>query len=153
MAAFLIAVHVLAATIWVGGMFFAYLALRPAAANLSLAERLPLWSRALGRFFLWVWLAVISLIVTGYALVFGFFGGMGAVGTHIHVMHGLGWLMFLAFGHLFFVPWKRLRAALAAGSVDEGARHLNQIRWIVAFNVTLGLIVVAVAAGGRYGFA
>lgn len=151
MIAFLVAVHVLAAVIWVGGMFFAYMALRPATAGLSLAERVPLWSRALGRFFLWVWLAVIALLVTGYALIFGFFGGMGAVGTHIHVMHGLGWVMFLAFGHLFFGPWKRLRAALAAGSVDEAARHLNQIRWIVALNLTLGLIVVAVASGGRYG--
>lgn len=152
MAPYLIAVHVLAAVIWVGGMFFAYLALRPATAALSLAERIPLWSRALGRFFLWVWLAVIALPVTGYALVFGSPGGMGAAGTHIHVMQGLGWVMFLAFGHLFFGPWKRLRAALAAGSLEEAARHLNQIRWIVAFNLTLGLIVVAVAAGGRYWF-
>lgn len=153
MAAFLIAVHVLAAVIWVGGMFFAYLALRPATAGLSLAERVPLWSRALGRFFLWVWLAVIALIVTGYMLIFGVFGGMGAAGVHVHVMQALGWVMFLVFGHLFFVPWRRLRTALAAGSVDEAARHLNQIRWIVALNLTLGLIVVTVAAGGRYGVA
>lgn len=150
MSAFLIALHTLAAVIWVGGMFFAYLVLRPASARMSLAERLPLWSRALGRFFLWVWLAVIALVVTGYALVFGYLGGMGAVGVHIHLMQGLGWLMFLAFGHLFFVPWQRLRAALAAGSLDQAARHLNQIRWIVAANLALGLVVVAVATGGRY---
>ena len=151
MAAFLIAVHALAAVVWVGGMFFAYQVLRPAAAGRALAERLPLWSRVFGRFFLWVWLSVIALLVTGYGMIFGVYGGMAAAGTHIHIMHGLGWLMFLAFGHLFFVPWKRLRTALGAGSLDEAARHLNQIRWIVAVNLALGLIVVVVASGGRFG--
>ena len=41
-----IALHLLAAVIWVGGMFFAYMALRPAAASLLEPPlRLPLWSQ------------------------------------------------------------------------------------------------------------
>lgn len=148
----LIALHVLAAVIWVGGMFFAYVVLRPAMPLLSLADRLPLWSRVFGRFFLCVWLAIITLLVTGYWLVFGVYGGFGSLPAYIHVMHVLGWLMFLMFGHLFFAPWRRLRASLEAGTLDEASRYLNKIRLFVAANLAIGLFVVAIAAGGRYGF-
>ena len=47
-----ISLHALAAMVWVGGMFFAYMALRPVAAKiLEPAVRLALWSRTLTRFF------------------------------------------------------------------------------------------------------
>jgi len=147
----LIALHVLAAVIWVGGMFFAYVVLRPSVSSISLAERLPLWSRVFGRFFLFVWISIITLIVTGYWMIFGIYGGFSNLPPHIHVMHALGWLMFLMFGHLFFAPWKRLRSSLEAGTLDEASRYLNKIRIFVAANLLLGLFVVAIAAGGRYG--
>lgn len=147
----LIALHVLAAVIWVGGMFFAYVVVRPAVTSLSLAERLPLWSRVFGRFFLFVWLSIVTLIVTGYWMIFGLYGGFESLPTHIHIMHGLGWLMFLMFGHLFFAPWRRLRRALEAGTLDEASRYLNMIRLFVAANLVIGLFVIAIAAGGRYG--
>lgn len=147
----LVALHVLAAVVWVGGMFFAYVVLRPAVTSLSLAERLPLWSRVFGRFFLFAWIAVFTLLITGYAMIFGYLGGFSAVPPYIHVMHALGWLMFLMFGHLFFAPWRRLRAALEAGTLDDASRYLNKIRLFVLANLILGLFVVAIAAGGRYG--
>lgn len=147
----LVALHVLAAVVWVGGMFFAYVVLRPAVTALSLAERLPLWSRVFGRFFLFAWIAVFTLLITGYAMIFGYLGGFSAVPPYIHVMHALGWLMFLMFGHLFFAPWRRLRAALEAGTLDDASRYLNKIRLFVLANLILGLFVVAIAAGGRYG--
>ena len=46
-----ISLHGISAVIWVGGMFFAYMALRPVAASLlAPPERLNLWSKTLGRF-------------------------------------------------------------------------------------------------------
>ena len=54
--------HILGVVIWVGGMFFAYVALRPAAVQtLSPAQRLPLWAATFDRFFPWVWLCVLAL--------------------------------------------------------------------------------------------
>lgn len=147
----LMALHALAAVVWVGGMAFAYFALRPAAQGMSLAERLALWSRVFGRFFLWVWIAIAVLVTSGYWLVFGALGGMANLGLHVHLMQGLGWLMFLLFGHVFFGPWRRMRAAMAAESLEEAGRYLNQIRRLIAVNLALGLAVVAIAAGGRYG--
>ena len=72
----LIALHLLAAVVWVGGMFFAYMALRPVAATLlEPPQRLPLWTQTFMRFFPWVWLAILLLTATGYTIVFAVFGG------------------------------------------------------------------------------
>jgi len=151
MTALLIALHTLAAVIWIGGMFFAYVVLRPSIGGIEPApERPRLWRRVFARFFPWVSASVLVLIVTGYALVFGQFGGMASVGLHIHVMQGLGWIMFLLYGHLYFASWSRFRRAVDAGDMPAAAPALAGIRRIVAINLALGLIVAAVGASGRY---
>jgi uncharacterized membrane protein len=131
-------------------MFFAYMALRPASGPLEPSQRLALWARVLGRFFPWVWLAVIVLLATGYWMIFVIFGGFAGSRMYIHLMQGLGIIMMLLFLHLFFAPYRRLQTAVAAQDWPVAAKQLNQIRIIVATNLLLGLIVVIVAAGGRY---
>jgi len=145
----LLALHVLAAVVWVGGMFFAYLVLRPAAGLLEPAQRLPLWGRVFGRFLPWVWAAVAALLVSGYAMVH-FLGGFRGVGVHVDVMQATGILMMLLFFHLYFAPWRRFRAALGRGALAEAAKSLDQIRIIVLVNLVLGLITVVVGATGRW---
>ena len=142
--------HTLSAVVWVGGMFFAHQVLRPAAAALEPGPRLALWSRVLGRFFAWVIAAIVLLLVTGYAMVFGVYAGFGGIGLHIHLMQGIGILMMLLFFHLYFAPWRRFRAAVAREDWAEGGRQLGQIRTIVTINLVLGLVVVAIATSGRY---
>lgn len=149
MAALSLLLHNLAATLWVGGMFFAYVILRPSLAETVPAERLALWQRVFTRFFPWVLAAIGVLLATGYWLLFGVFGGFGGAGLHVHVMHLTGWLMFLLFFHLYFVPWRRYQRAMAAGNLGDGARWLGQIRLIVLANLVLGLVTVAVGASGR----
>jgi len=95
-------------------------------------------------------ITVIILPLTGYGLIFTWFGGMGHVGTYIHVMAGLGLVMIALFVYLFFVPYPRLRRAVAAGEWPEGAAHLASIRRIVTTNLILGLITSAVAVAGRF---
>src|SRR4029078_12758895 len=73
----LIALHALAAVIWVGGMFFAYMVLRPASGPLDPASRLALWHRVFSRFFPWVWASIAVLLVSGYWMLFVHFGGFG----------------------------------------------------------------------------
>ena len=142
--------HILSAVIWVGGMFFALLILRPASASLDPAARLALWERVFGGFFPWVFAAIVLLLASGYAMVFGVFAGFHGIGLHVHIMQATGILMMLAFFHLYFAPWRRFRAALARDDRAEAARQLNQIRWIVTLNLILGLITVAVGSSGRY---
>lgn len=146
-----IALHLLAALVWVGGMFFAYMALRPAAAKiLEPPARLQLWVQVFKLFFLWVWPSVIILLITGYWMLFAVFGGFGNAGMHIHIMHGAGILMVLIYFHVFFAPYRKLRHAVVVQDYAEGGKQLARIRRLIALNLSIGLLVVLVASGGRY---
>ena len=142
--------HVLAVVIWVGGMFFAYMVLRPVAGQqLEGPVRLRLWEDVLGRFFFWVWIAIAVILVTGFYLIFGVFGGMGDVHPSVHTMLLLGLVMMAIFAHVVFAPYRRMRQAIAADDQAEGLRRLGQIRILVGINTLIGLVTVAVGAGGR----
>jgi uncharacterized membrane protein len=143
-------VHILAAVVWVGGMFFAHQVLRPAAAALDPALRLPLWSRVFDRFFAWVIAAIVLLLASGYAMVFGLYGGFRALPFYINLMQAFGIVMMLLFFHLYFAPWRRFRAAVARQDWAEGGRQLGQIRTIVTINLILGLVVIAIGGSGFY---
>ena len=149
-AAIAVILHALSAVVWVGGMFFAHQALRPAAVVLEPGPRLLLWARVLGRFFAWVIGAVLLLLVSGFAMVFDVFGGFGGLGLYIQLMMGIGIVMMLLFFHLYFAPWRRFQAAVGRQDWAEGGRQLGQIRSIVTLNLILGLIVVGIGASGRY---
>jgi len=131
----LLALHLLSAVFWVGGMAFAYWVLRPAAGALDPPVRLPLWRRVLEKFLPWVGLAIVVLLGSGYAMLAKYFGGFAAAPLYLH---------------LFFAPWKRFRTALDSGALPDAAKALNQIRILVAINLALGIIVVIVGGTGRY---
>ena len=143
-------VHAFAAVIWVGGMFFAYMVLRPATGSLDPHVRLDLWRQVFVQFFPWVWASIVALLVSGYGMIFFGLGGFAGAGVHVHVMQATGLLMMALFLHLFFAPWRRLRRALDAGDDQAAGVQLDQIRRIVAINLVLGLITIAIGASGRY---
>lgn len=145
----LLALHLLAAVFWVGGMAFAYFVLRPAAGSLEPVVRLTLWRQVFGRFLPWVGAAIVVLLGSGYAMLAMYFGGFAHVPAYINAMQGLGLLMMLLYLHLVFAPWRRMRAALDQNALPEAARYLNQIRQIVAINLALGIAVIVVGGTGR----
>lgn len=142
--------HALAAVVWVGGMFFAYMVLRPSVGSIEPSARLDLWRQVLGRFFPWVWASIVALLASGYGVTFFGLGGFAGAGAHVHIMQATGLLMMALFLHLYFAPWRRLQRALAQNDQATAARQLTQIRRIVATNLILGLITVAIGASGRY---
>jgi len=143
--------HLLASIIWIGGMFFAYMALRPVAATLlEPPQRLPLWSQVFARFFPWVWIAIIVLPVTGLWMVYSVYGGFSQTGLYVHLMAGIGTLMILLYLHMFFSPYRRLNQALTTNQLPEAGKRLAQIRLIIAINLTLGLLVTVIASAGRF---
>ena len=145
-----ITLHILSSIVWVGGMFFAYMILKPASDNLSTTERLTLWQGSFDRFFRWVWIAVVLLLATGYWMIFSFYGGMKGAGTHIHIMQLTGIIMMLTYMHVYFAPYKKLKKALKKNDEAQAEKSLNQIRMLVALNLVLGIITVAIGTGGRY---
>lgn len=144
-----LALHLLAAIVWVGGMFFAHQAVRPAALKLEPPLRLPLWRDIFARFFPWVWGAIILLAASGYWMVFNVHGGFAMAGRHIHVMQGLGLVMIGIFLYVYFVPYRRLKTSVETRDFASGAGHLARIRRLVGVNLVLGLLTAVVAGGGR----
>ena len=145
-----ITLHVLSAVLWVGGMFFAYVCLRPVAASLlETPARLTLWLQTFQRFFAWVWGAVALLPITGIGIIY-YLGGMAAVGKHVHIMILLGVIMIAIFMHVYFAHYFKLQKAVATQNWPAGGEQLNKIRRLVGVNLALGLLTIVVAVAGPW---
>jgi uncharacterized membrane protein len=133
--------HVISDVVWVGGMFVAYLAVRPAAVEaLEPPQRLKLWAGIFTRFFRWVWVAVILILGTGFSMM----GRMPSVPGYVIAMAAIGVLMSAIFMHVYFAPFGRLKRAVHDEDWKAGGAALGQIRILVGVNLALGLINVAV---------
>ncbi|PZW50797.1 putative membrane protein [Humitalea rosea] len=143
--------HILGVLAWVGGMVFAMLVLRPALAVLAGPDRLALLAQTHRRFFLIVWHAMPITLLSGYALLFGWYGGFAGAGVHVHIMHLTGLIMSCVFVYVALVPWRAMRTALAVPDLAAAAAANDRIRKLVTLNMGLGLLTVIVAAWGRFG--
>lgn len=145
MSALALALHVLAAIVWVGGMFFAFLAVRPALAELDTKHRARVWAAIFRRFFPWVWACIVVLLVSGFYLVFVTFDGFATAPPFVHTMLGLGIVMMALFAYVFFVPYHQLKTAVQTGSEPLAIHAMVRIRLLIAINLALGILVVLVA--------
>ncbi|MFK7893263.1 MAG: CopD family protein [Granulosicoccus sp.] len=143
--------HGLAATVWVGGMFFAYLVLRPSLAALETDARFLLWVAIFSRFFFWVWISVLLLLLSGYWLVFRSFGGFSTSPLYVHIMHLAGLFMFSLFAFLFVRPWSALKQCVQEKQWMSAGHALNVIRRIVLINLITGLVLISIVYAGRHG--
>ncbi len=143
----LYALHTLAALIWVGGMFFAWMILRPAAVSkLQAPERLTLWLEVFHRFFVWVWIAVMILPVSGMGMLHLRFAGFEAAPRYVQVMMGLYLVMLALFLRVQVLQLPQLRRAIDDQDWPAGGEALGRIRRLVGSNLLVGLALVAIAA-------
>jgi uncharacterized membrane protein len=141
--------HLLAAIIWVGGMFFAHFALRPAVNQLlEPPERLPLMLKVLDGFFPWVWVAVGLILSSGFWMMFVVF--TAAPPSSQWIMAVIGCLMAIIFSYIYAVPYRRLGTALAVHELADAAAAMALIRRLIGINLVLGLLVTVVAVAGKY---
>ena len=140
--------HVLSVVVWVGGMFFAYMALRPLAASvLEPPQRLTLWAGVFDKFFPWVWASVVLILLSGLYMLM-LLGGLAAP-HYALAMFVLGVVMMLIFGHVFFAPYKKLKRTVAEQDWKAGGAALGLIRRLIGINLSIGLVTIAVALLGR----
>lgn len=139
--------HLAAVVVWVGGMFFAYVCLRPAAVEvLEPPLRLSLWKRVFDRFFVAVWISVVLIPASGIAML----ANLGwALPHHVLTMIGLGTVMIAIYVEVALLRFAALKRAVAAKDWPAGGVALGQIRQRVGINLLLGALVVAVAVLGR----
>ncbi|MEZ5730459.1 MAG: CopD family protein [Burkholderiaceae bacterium] len=132
--------HVLAACVWIGGMFFAHYCLRPAVADLQPQQRAPLMLSTLGRFFAAVIAAIGVLWITGLAMLVPV--GMSNAPVGWHLMLAIGTVMTLVFA---WIRWRLYPRALNAAGVADlpaAASLLAGIRRLVVLNLALGVIAI-----------
>ena len=136
--------HISAAIVWLGGVSFMLFALRPAAMDLPPPQRLPLMALVLKRFFRLVWVCIGLLLATGLVMLLSV--GMKQAPVGWHLMLGIGLLMFAVFGHLYFGPYRRLRAAVEAADWPLAGQKLGQIAKLAQLNLVLGALAIAAVA-------
>lgn len=138
--------HLIGVVVWVGGMAFAYLCLRPAAVELPPALRLGLWARVFGNFFPLVWGAIVLLIFSGVAMLLEV--GFKQAPLAWHLMFVTGLVMSGVFASLWFGPWHAMKQAVRVEDWARAAVALNLIRQRVGFNLALGTVTIAIASLG-----
>lgn len=141
-----LALHVLAAAVWVGGMFFAYVCLRPTLAEQEPAARLTVWVGVFKRFFPWVSMSIAVLFVTGLTMIY-LMGGFGSVGVYVHIMFAVAILMTVIFKFILVAPFRHLVKAVEEQDFKVAAYALGTIRKLVLINLILGFGVIIVAEG------
>ena len=141
-------IHLLAVLAWVGGMFFAYVVLRPAAVDvLQPPERLRLWDNVFHRFFNWVWGAIGAILATGLYMIYQY-GGMAHVPRYIHVMLLLGLVMMGIYIYVFFGCYVQFNLHVTKERWKEAGAMLGKIRKLVGLNLMLGLLTIGVEVIG-----
>ncbi|MCW5634962.1 MAG: CopD family protein [Rubrivivax sp.] len=144
--------HVLSVVLWVGGMAFVQLFLRPALPVLPPPDRLRLMHDVLRRFFAGVGWAVVIVLATGFGMAAG---GLSAVGAAVGVAAGwpLDWTLMAVLGltmagifvFIRYVLFARLERALAGGDMPGAAEALTHVRGWVRVNLGLGVAIIVVA--------
>ncbi len=134
--------HVAAAIVWLGGMFFLLWALRPVAvASLEPPVRVPLMAAVLRRFFMAVWVSIAVLLATGLAMLMAV--GMKNAPIGQHIMLTIGLVMFALFGHIYFGPFRRLNQAAAAQNWPAAGKQMGKMHPLVVVNFVLGWLAIA----------
>lgn len=140
--------HLAGVVLWVGGMFFAWMCLRPVAAStLEPPARLKLWAGVFARFFPWVWAAVLAIVLSGLVTLLSI--GFKQSPPYWHVMLLLGLVMAGIFVYVVLAPYAQLQRAVAAQNWPAGGQALGRIRRLVGINLVLGFATIAVATLGK----
>jgi uncharacterized membrane protein len=144
-----LALHLLAAVLWIGGMAFAVLALRPALATLAPPQRLGVMAAVLARFLPAVGAAIVVLVASGIVLLQPY-GSLAAAPPGVHAMIGLGVVMIAIYVYLALAVFPRLRASVAAVEWASAAALTERTRRWIVVNLVLGVLVVLAAAAARF---
>lgn len=140
--------HILAIVVWIGGMVFTQLFLRPATLTLEPPLRIRLMHDVLQRFFAAVLASIAIVLVTGLWMIARLAKESVQAGLGFNmpldwtIMATLGIVMMGIFGHIRFALFKRLSKAVAAGDWPAGGAALASIRTWVGVNLMIGVVII-----------
>lgn len=124
--------HVIGVLIWIGGMFYTLFVLRPSLHVLG-KEKLLFVETVMGRFFLFVWGAIILLLITG------------GYRAHLHIKSPLFDLklliyavMVVIFSIIYFVFFKKLKSL----PLEKKPSIIQKITLLIRINFVLGILII-----------
>jgi uncharacterized membrane protein len=112
-------------------------------------HRLPLLLGIFDRFFPWVWGAVITILASGYWILFTHYEN--ETGFWLNFMSVVGTLMAAIFIFIYALPYHQLSTALKSDDMPRAVAAITQIRQLILVNLILGVIVTLIAIVGKYG--
>ena len=145
-----LAIHILAVIIWLGGLFFLAVVLGPSAKFLDAAAAPSFWRRTLSRSLAWGWLSLVVIVGTGVAMVFLVFGGYGYLPNIHRVNMAIGIPAIALYGYTSLVPWRQFGRAARSNDRVVAAKKLHQVRTLLATILVLALSAAFMSALGRY---
>ncbi len=137
----ILSLHLLGMAIWVGGLVWVMVILRPSLALLDPTPRVSVHLQSLKRFFRLVWQVVL---LTGWSMEIFREGGFAGADWHINAMQGLGILMALVFAYSYFGPFKKAQRA-----IRPKPEIFESIRSLAGTTLVIGIAVVVVASLGH----
>jgi uncharacterized membrane protein len=137
------AIHLLCVVLWVGGMAFLLLTLRPSVIVIDPSARLVLQGAVFRRFFRTIWQVMPLAIASGLLLLILSYSHQ-AMPWPVMVMQTGGVLMAAIFIGMVLVPNKRFQAKLAAGTAT--AEDAVPIRRLIWFSLGIGAIILVCVA-------
>jgi uncharacterized membrane protein len=143
-------IHILAAIVLLGGLFFASVAVRPSMRGLGTDAALMLWHRMLSRFFAWAGISVLLILATGIGMVFLKFGGFSGVPAIHRGNMAIGIPAIALSVYVYFGPWRRYCETVARRDWAAAQKNIARLRVVMVIILVLGLVASAVSAVGRY---
>lgn len=139
--------HLLATTVWIGGMSFNILVLRPSLTIVDPPQRVKLVGQVLNRFLYLAWISILILIVTG---IFTATPTNLNYGILLSIKHIIVTAMVIIVAIISFILFPKLRKFISqTGSMklsSEITELLGRIVLLVKFNLILGIIVLLITA-------
>ena len=83
---------------------------------------------------------VVTLLASGTTMLMGVDMALAPKGWH--AMLGVGTFMCLIFGHIYMVPFRRLKLALAQADLPAAAAQLSKIHPLMIVNFALGWLAI-----------
>lgn len=140
--------HILGVVIWVGGMFFSYMILRPVVNRLLVPPQfIKFWQLTFSHFFPWVWFSLTMILASGLHMITKM-GGFSNLPFYIYLMIALGGMMMLIFIYIFFTAYRKLKHYVVIEEWELAGIALIQIRVLIGLNLILGIVTTVIAVLG-----
>ena len=126
----LLFLHLFFAIVWVGGMVYSLLFLRPSLREIAQEEqRGKFLKQVFSKFFLAVWLSIIVLFLTGMSLWHGYRKDFSD-NSLFHIKLFLFGLMVIIFTYIYFFLFRR--------------NKLSHIPNLIGFNLLLSILILLI---------